>query len=82
MCVVKAEFKTYTVNLRKINHIKQAQIENITGSWLFWGHLHTAGLSAMRNLAPRTLHKSGHEGKALSLVWSCSALKVSRFSLR
>lgn len=30
MCVVKAEFKTYTVNLRKINHIKQAQIENIT----------------------------------------------------
>lgn len=30
MCVVKAEFKTYTMNLRKINHIKQAQIENIT----------------------------------------------------
>lgn len=30
MCVVKAEFKTYTVNPRKINHIKQAQIENIT----------------------------------------------------
>lgn len=30
MCAVKAKFKTYTVNLRKINHIKHAQIENIT----------------------------------------------------
>lgn len=30
MCAVKTEFKTYTVKLRKINHIKQAQIENIT----------------------------------------------------
>lgn len=52
-----------------------------TGSRLFWGHLYTASLYAMRNLASRTLHKSGCEGKALSLVWSCSALKVSRFGL-
>lgn len=52
------------------------------GSQRFWGRLHTASLSAMRNLASRTLHKSGHEGKGpLSLVWSCSALKGSRFSL-
>ena len=46
------------------------------GSQLFWGRLHTASQSAMRNLASRTLHKSGHEGKVLSA--SSGPVQLSR----